>query len=144
MSTKNDIKSFLVANIPSQITAIAIDSSNIYDGQSRRSQTGDYEVWIKYLGHTPIIRGTGRLERHSLDIAIIAMGWDESNEDALASLLEDAADNLIAAYDENVSLFRANLTSTTVSWTRIVRGAIRAGRIEKMILLTLTLDEWVR
>lgn len=144
MSTKDDLKSFLVTNIPSQVSVFTLAAGDVYEGQARRIQTSPYEAWVRYIGHQPITRGTGRLERHTVDIALIAMGYDESNEDALTDLIEDAADELIEAYDENASLFRTNLSSSTVSWTRLVRGAISADVMEKIVLLTLTLDEWVR
>jgi len=143
VALKDTLKSFLVANIASQISTIPLTSQDVYEGQSRRVQTGDSEVWVSYAGHVPIERRTGRLERHTVDITIVTLGYDESNEDALTNSLEDAAEELIAAYDEKVDLFRTNIPASTISWTRTIRGAVDAAPIEKSIVLTLTLDEWV-
>lgn len=144
MSTKDELKAFLVANIPSQVSTVTLASEDVYEGQAKREHRAHNDVWVRYLGKTPISRRTGLLERHSVDIAVTVIGHDDSREDFLTDRAEDIADEILTAYDENYSLFNANFTATTLSWVRVVRGAIDTSFHEKTVLLTLTLDEWVR
>ena len=151
MSTKEDLKTFLKENICSHITSMAIKpKEGVVVGQKAQYPRAAREVWIRYERRFPIAREVGKLFRHLVTIQLYSAGYDQVRGEVLAAQVEDAAESVIDAYDEQIQLFRNNLVNSSLEWIRVVRGNVvndvaAAGKrmVEaRWIPLSLQLDEW--
>lgn len=121
MTTREDIKAFIVADLPSRLSAaITVAVTDSYSGQLRRINEADFEVRVKYLNNARVRRDTG-LTTHALQIEVLSSGWDESEEDNLAGTIEATSDLLVDSYDGKINLFSTNLTSVQVKDVRCAR-----------------------
>lgn len=140
MSTRDDIKDFLVSDLPGQVSALTLSA---YAGQAERVLDDDVAVRIRYVSRKPVRRDTGQ-ERHELELIMRHKGWDQSDEDGQAELLEEAADEVIAAYDGALATFVAGLSDVTVERVRCFRSGptrVDVNRFEREVTLTLEIDE---
>jgi|SaaInlV_165m_DNA_1040744.scaffolds.fasta_scaffold22499_5 hypothetical protein len=111
MATRDDLKSFLVTDIPTRITTTPIVA---YEGQIERVNSDDFEARVQYLYREKIRNASGYL-RHHLMIHLLSNGWDKSEEDTLTDTVEDAADEMVDDYNGKVSVFRAGLAGKQIA-----------------------------
>lgn len=139
MTTRDDLKAFLVADIPSRVVAFPVTA---YAGQRVRSLPDDGEVRVRYRGRAPIRRDTGQ-ERHDVDLIIRRQGMDSTPEDGLAELMAEAADELIAAYDGRWDVFQAGMSDVNVEKVRCYRsGDVEIDeRFKRTLIVKIELDE---
>jgi hypothetical protein len=142
MATKDDIKTFIVANAPTVVTAATLGAISAYSGQTERLNPDNFEVRAEYQRPSPVRRDTGQT-RHEFTLLLTSRDWDESNEDGLTNELETAADEVIAAYDGKLSVFVAGLPAVAVERVRCFRPSKPKveGFRRREIVLTFELDE---
>lgn len=148
MAFRDDLKTFLATDIRSRITAISLASDDVYFGHHPRVPRGDQEAWCRYANRLPLELELGRLSRHVIDVQLYIAGVDNDNEDNLAELLEESAEQLIAAYEEpsGLAILRAGVTSGQIYAVKIGRGeaSVRDDRMARWLPLSLMIDERVR
>lgn len=147
MATRDDIKTWLTANIPTQLAAFTEPSApQAYAGQRERVNPADFDVRIRYLNPVDVQRETG-LRRHLVEVILKIIGHDESEENNLADELEGAADALITAYDGQTATVAAGLTSSSIERVRAFRHEpldIDHSRAtaQRSAVVRLQIDEW--
>jgi hypothetical protein len=143
MATRDDLKAFVAGDLPARIAAvIVIPVTDSYSGQLRRINPADFEARVRYLSGIPVRRDTG-LTRHRLVIEILSLGWDESEEDNLANIVEGAAEAVVNAYDGARDLFATGLPTRSIYRVRCVRPAPLSleARRRRWAELTLEVEE---
>lgn len=147
MATRDDIKTWLATNIPTQLAAFTDPSApQAYAGQRERVNPAAFEARIRYLNPVDVQRETG-LRRHLVEVILKIIGHDESEENNLADELEGAADALIAAYDGQTATIAAGLTSSSIERVRAFRHEpldIDHSRAtaQRSAVVRLQIDEW--
>ncbi len=142
MATKDDIKAFLVTDIPSVVTALSSGPMTAYSGQVEFPNDNVNRTRIEYVRPSPVRRDTGQT-RHLLLLRLRGRDWDEDQEDNIAAELARAADEIILAYDGKVSVFNAGLPAVQVERVRVFRpdGQTITGRRQRDIVVNFELDE---
>jgi hypothetical protein len=57
-----------------------------------------------------------------MELEVLSVGWDESEEDNLAETVEDVSELIVDAYDGAVALFQTNLANVQVERVRCQRS----------------------
>ena len=111
MGMRDELKAFLVTDIPTQITTATITA---YQGQIERVNSDDLEARVKYLYREKIRNASGYI-RHHVMVHVLSNGWDVSEENVLTDTVEDVADEMVDDYNGKVSIFAAGLTARQIA-----------------------------
>lgn len=147
MATSDDIKTWLVTNIPTVLTSLTNPSAPLaYAGQWERHNPADFDVRVKYLFPVDLQRDIG-LVRHAFQIEAKIIGHDNSEESVLSAVLESASRLLIAAYDGQVSTVQTAISGASIERVRCFReNPVSVDKSTKTarrsILVSLQIDEW--
>lgn len=146
MTFRDDLKTFLVSDIATQLSAFATPSApTVYSGQLDRINFSDFDVRVRYVSRNRLQRETG-LTRHLVEVQIMIFGHDEDEEDNLAAVVESAVETLVGAYDGGRSTFAAGLTSYQIERVRAFRfdplQMDQRRRRRRLAVVRLQVDEW--
>jgi len=144
MSTRDDIEAFLLADIPTVITGINLDAGDVYLGQERRNNQGDYEALIRYVRFEELQRDQAA-KRHHVEIEIQGRRFEDQREDEQARLVFEAAEEIQETYDADLDRFATGMPDVLVERVRAGipdRVSIEFDGYERRAMVSLQIDEW--
>lgn len=137
---KNDLKAFLVSDLPSLVTDSSLGALEAYAGQEKRIHPKPFSCQVVYNSGLPTRRDTG-IQTHSVTLVLSLDGYSE--DDDLFSELEDAVSEITDEYDGGISRFNAGLSPHLVDRVRAIRGPelLSDKRYGRRLSVLLTIDE---
>ena len=111
MSTRTELKSFLLTDLPTVVGAtFDPGTGNTYFGRDRRVKRKDREIFCRWSGFDIVLRKLGRYVMQSVDIELFQSRYDGTELDGFQEDIEAASALVQEAYDGNTGKFRTPIT----------------------------------
>ncbi len=118
MGTREEIKRFLLADLPDRVRAFhpVAEGDAYFDRESRFDRAAS-EIFLYWRGRDVVSLGlgTGRPIQHSVFIEFFKARANPFEDPRFNADLEEAARELVEGYDDNIDLFRNALSRSVDS-----------------------------
>jgi hypothetical protein len=125
MTIRDDLEAFFLGDVPTAVVALVTlatgANGDIYVGQRERINPSDFEVRIRYVRRDVVRHDTGQA-RHHMELHVSSIGWDASQEDNLADLVEDVAELIVTTYNGARDVLATGVSGATVYRVRSFRA----------------------